>query len=59
MDNPTEISVEEMRSCDGTELRMGPKGVEYWSGKTGKKLSEPVPSPFDQVMQMRKNAGKA
>ena len=59
MGNPDDFTIEELQACDWTDVRLGKNGVEYWSGKTGKRIAAPVPSPHDQVMQMRKKSGEA
>jgi hypothetical protein len=53
-----DFTEEELAACDWTKIVMGPRGIEYRSGKTGKLLFAPLPSPADQIRAQRLAAGK-
>lgn len=48
-----EFTIEELEACDYTEVRMGPRGIEHYSGKHGHKLKEPLGTPAEQIRAMR------
>lgn len=52
------FTMEEYTACDWTEVDIGPNGVFYRSGKTGKVIQEPVGTPFEQITEMRRKAAK-
>lgn len=54
MPDDAAFTIEELKACDYTDVRMGKTGIEYYSGKHGHKLKEPVPSPADQIRAMRR-----